>query len=548
MEGEEENFQNASEVASGTFWGLVGSCALKLISFLYIIYIARVVSQNDIGLFYLALSIIGLISAGKSLGLPAALTRYIPFYEGKGEHGKARGLFKCTLAANAAVGVLLTAALWLGADAAGTFYQNAMLPDALRFLALFMLLDNLLSTATSFLQARSDIKGLQVVTNMQTLFKFLLTVLFFGIYGPNLAALSGAYILSFVLAIALSAVFVKRKFDDLPSGEGGLSWGELVHEIAPFGMMLTVVSVLWTIVSYSDRVILGFFVPPEQATALVAIYSMAVTLALNVMVFPATVGGIFMPTISRLVGRNDHEGIRKSMATAQRWVLFISLPFTIVMVAFAPEMLLVFYGGEYGSGGAVMAIFCVGLVFSVFSYIFALTLAGMRQVVLEFKIAIVVVAVNVALCFLLIPMWGIEGAAISAAAAFFVSAALFSHYACKIIRFRAQPETYKIIGAAVLVFLLLVAIKPVISSAAGTIPQMGGPELRPYAAKIAYLLLLGAVSLLSFAAVGVLSLLAKCFGREDIAVMKQAAARARMPKRVLAIAERIISYGIQEKK
>ncbi len=545
---EEENFQNASEVASGTFWSLLGNGALKIISFLYTIYVARSVSQNDVGLFYLAISIIGLFGAWKTLGLPVALGRYIPFYEAKGEHGKARALFKYSLAINTVVGALVAAAIWLLADAAGQIYQNPGLPEALRLLAFYAFLENVSSIMVGFLQGRADIKAMQLVTNAQTLFKFALTLALFQLYGANLSTLSIAFVLSFLLAIIVSVKFVHNRLADLPKGEGSITTMELAREIAPFGMMLTIITFLWTIVSYSDRVIMGFFMTSAQANELIAVYSMAVALALNVMVFPGTVGSILLPSISRLVGKGDHHGIKKSMATAQRWTVLITLPFAIVMIAFAPEMLSSFYGSGYDTGGTAMAIFCIGLLFTVFSYVSSLALAAMRQVMLEFKIAAVVMVVNIALCVALIPVFGIEGAAASSAIAFAVSAFLFAHYIRKMTGYESPAGIYKLFAAGLLVCFALFLLKPFVASAAGAIPPFGGPELRPYAAKVAYLLLLGVVSAFAFVAFGALSLAAKCFGREDIAVLKQAAKRAGVPHGAAAFAEMALLYGVPAEK
>jgi len=541
---DEEEMQSANEVASGTFWGLVGNGALKVISFLYVIYIARVVSQNEIGLFYFAISILGLFGAWKTLGLPVALTRYIPYFESRGEHGKARSLFKCTLAINIATGVLVCGLFWFGADAAGQAYQSPGLPEALRLIALVAILDNVFTTGTSFLQGRADIKSMQLAINAQTLFKFIFTITAFTMFGANLATLTLAYLASYAAAIIVSSGMVYGVYSRIPKGGAELSRHELLHEIAPFGIMLTIVSILWTVVSYSDRVVLGFFLPSENLSVAMAIYSMAIALAFNIMVFPATVGGIFMPIISRMVGKEDHAGIRRTMATAHRWVLFITLPFAAVMIAFSGEMLAVFYGSQYESGAQVMVIFCIGLLFSVFSYIISLTLAGMRMVALEFKIALLVLTVNIALCFALIPAYGVNGAALSSAASFVLSAAVFVHYGKKIAGYAVPAEIYKICAAGTITCALLFAAKSEAMAAAAAIPIIGGPDISPYASKVAYLLLLGAVTAIAFGVFAVISLFAKCFGEEDILVMKQAAARIRMPKGILAMAEKIIAYGI----
>ena len=406
---EDELQEHSKAIASGTFWGLLGNGAAKLISFLYIVYVARMVSQNDVGLFYLALSIIGLFGAWKTFGLPLALTRYVPYFEARKEYGKARSLLWITYLANIVSGIALAALTWFAADYAGAAYQNPGLPEALRLLAAYVLLENLFSTNTSFLQGRSDIRSMQAANVLQAALKLALTAALFTLFGPSLATLCAGFVGAFVLSVAVSGVWTAQSERAMPKGvsAGGITGEQLAREIVPFGLMLTIVSVLWMIVTYADRILLGYFLPPSQANQGLAVYSLAVLLAVNVMVLPSTVGSIFLPVISQLVGKDDKDGVRKAMATAQRWSLCITLPFVAVMVAFSSEMLSMLYGREYAQGGATMAIFCAGLVFSAFSYIISLTLAGMRLVKLEFKIALANVGTNVLLCLLLIPAYGL---------------------------------------------------------------------------------------------------------------------------------------------
>jgi O-antigen/teichoic acid export membrane protein len=277
---------------------------------------------------------------------------------------------------------------------------------------------------------------------------------------------------------------------------------------------------------------------------MLAVYSLSVALALNVMVFPGTVGNIFLPVISKLVGKNDMEGVRRAMGTTQRWTLFITMPFVAVMIAFSSEMLSVFYGSAYAGGGAVMAIFCAGLVFSTFAYVMTLALAGMRLVDLEFRVALAVMVANVSLCVLLIPQWGINGAAVAGAASFALSAALFSHYSHRKIGFSTSPQIYRMVGAGAVTCILLFFARPYVADAAGMLPQIGDAALRPYFAKAEYLALLGLVTLLALAVFSALSLLLKCFAGEDVAMVKKAARAIGMPIWIEAAAEGIARRGI----
>jgi len=546
MQPEDEAYH--AEIARGTFWGLIGSGIFKIISFLNIIYVARMVTQNDVGLFYLAISIVGLFGAWKTFGLPAALVRYIPYFESKRQGGKAKDLLRYTIIVNVISGIFLSIALWMVADAVGAIYNNPGLPEALRLIAIYVFLDNLFSTATSYLQSRSDIQACQTVSNAQALSKFGSNIVFFSVFGANLPSLCASFVLSYVLSLFVSVWLIAKKPHPISENGGSLTITELVRDIVPFGAMLTIIGIIWALISYADRVLLGYFAPPGQADALVAIYSLAVTLALNVMVFPGTVGNIFLPEISKLAGKNDLVGIRRAMATAQRWVLFITIPFAVVMIAFAKEMLSTFYGAEYSSGWIAMSFFCVGMAFSSFVLVISLALAGVRMVSLELKIAFVTFVVNILLCVMLIPSFGMNGAAAASMVSFAVYAILLIYYGWKVLKFRIPIEAYKLFAAGVITCALVFAFKPVFEIATAVLPVFAIPGIQPYISKVEYLLLLGVASSAAFVVFGTISLLAHCFEHEDIDVMRKAAKRIGMPQPLLSLAERIMILGVSKQK
>ena len=92
------------------------------------------------------------------------------------------------------------------------------------------------------------------------------------------------------------------------------------------------------------------------------------------------------------------------------------------------NLLEMFYGSAYAVGGMALAIFAFGLLIRSLSFMQAFTLAGMRLVRIEMKVAAAAAITNIILNILLIPKYGIEGAALASAAAFTVATLLFFHY------------------------------------------------------------------------------------------------------------------------
>jgi len=543
----DDTLAHSRELAEGSMWGLAGTILMKLVSFAYVIYLARAFSQENVGLFYLSISVITILGIWRDFGLPAAVSRYVPFYEGRGEGKKAKDLLRISYAVNLFSGLALSAAFWLLSDQIAAIYSNPPLADGIRLLSGYSLIYSIFSLTTNYLQSRADIKSSQIINNVQNTLKLPLTIVFFQFYGATLFSLSASFLLTYVIALAVSVPFMKKRVDDLPQDKKGLEAGEFWKEIVPFGLMLTLLSSFSIVISMSDRLILGYLGGASGSNEMIAIYSLATQLALVITIFPGSIATIFLPVISRLIGKEDHKAVRAVMETSQRWMLFISVPVAVVMVAFSGEMLAGFYGSSYRAGTATLSIFVLGLLFSVLTYTVSYALAGMRLVKIELKVAFVAGIANVLLNFLLIPYFGIEGAALASAASFLISMVMFNYYGKKFLDYRMPEATWRILLAGAATLLLVWLLKPVAALAASSLPSVGSGETQVYTSKAMYMLFIGVLTAVSFAIFAALALLAKTFEREDIALMKAAAAKAQVPKQLVLIAERIASYGVTGK-
>jgi len=261
------------------------------------------------------------------------------------------------------------------------------------------------------------------------------------------------------------------------------------------------------------------------------------------MLFPSSIGNIFLPVVSRLLGRKDISGMREVMSTAHRWSLFITLPIAVVMIAFSSDMLSVFYGAGYSSGAAAMAVFTIGLLFAAFSYVASLALTAMRMVRIELYVAAACGAVNLVLNFALVPHLGMEGAAVASTVSFALSAVLLGHFTGKLLGYRNPPETYRLVAAALLVLMVAMGLRPAASAAASSlVAQAAAGEFLP---KALYLAVLGVMIALSGALFVAVALALKCFHAEDVALMRRALEKAGAPASVAALAEKVAAYGVR---
>ncbi len=534
----------STEMAKGSIWGLAGSIALKLISFLYAIIIARAASQNDVGIFYLCISILTIPGIFDDLGLPGSLARYIPYFQERNEKAKVRDLLKTSyFLVTVSSSIIVILLLWQAGNI-GVIYHNAQLPFAIQLLSVFLILNNLLSMNTSYFQGRGDIRSLQFALNVQNVFKLILTVAFFFFFGASVLTLSAAFLLSFLIAFVSSLPEVIKKFSELPQIGEGLSKSELVKEIIPFGLTLSVIGSLWGLISSADRLLLGYLAAPTVASEIVAIYSIATTFAGVLLIFPASIGNIFLPLMSRLAAKNDYNKMRSVMETANRWVLIITIPVAVMFIGFSSQMLSEFYGVSYAKGSDVMAIFTFGLLISSFSYIISIAFAAIRMIKLEFKITIVVAAVNVLLNLIFIPMYGMVGSAMASVMGFVVMLALFSYYGKKTFGFVFPSEAFRLLLAGFFMFALILLIRPFSISLSFSLPHFLDAGLQSYISKILFLFFIGIIFVISSLFFVLVAIFLKCFKKEDVSIMKKGLVRLKLPQIIISSSEKLLSLGV----
>ncbi|MFH1685497.1 MAG: flippase [Candidatus Micrarchaeota archaeon] len=537
----EELSENTKEVAKGSIWGLSGNLLLKLVSFFYAIVIARLVSQDDIGIFYLTLGILQIISMFSYLGLPFSLQRYVPFYESRKELGKAKYLLKLSYLIVILASIFFIAGLWISADFIGELYQNSILSESIRLFSVYLFLYGVSVVQITYLQGRTAIRSMQLAYNVQNVSKLLLTILFFYLMGPSVFTLIYAFLASFAISDLVSLFLLYRRSRDLPKASQPISNKELFREVMPLGLIVSVIASITVFVQAADKILLGYLLP--NSMDIVGVYGIATAFSMLLFVFPSAIGMIFLPIISRLVGKNDLSQIRATTETAMRWAFLISIPVAIIIISFSEGMLGIFYGEPYRVAAIAMSIFTLAVLVKSFSLMLSLALAAMRKIKLELKITLILGIVNVIFNVLLIPSYGMEGAAIASLIAFITTFFLLNHYCNKIFQFKLQPENYKLIIAGATTLIIMLFISPYASI---DIPSIGPESLAPYISKVLYLFFLGIFASVAFTLFILFALVLKCFKNEDKLLMKQVLTKARLPTSIISLAEKTAALGVSD--
>jgi O-antigen/teichoic acid export membrane protein len=156
-----------------------------------------------------------------------------------------------------------------------------------------------------------------------------------------------------------------------------------------------------------DVFLLGFFLDMK----FVGIYSLSSRIALlNVFVMTA-VNTIGAPMLASAFYSGSHEKFRSIMSTTRKWCIFGSLPLFLLMVFF-PKYILSFFGSEFSQGTLILKILAAGQFVNAATGLVgsALVMTGREWVF--FRITALAAIANLIGNLLVIPLWGVLGAAL----------------------------------------------------------------------------------------------------------------------------------------
>lgn len=386
----------------------VGMIYQQGISFLSLLFVARVIGAADYGIFNLARNLVQVTGSFTRLGLDIGLQRYF------GETNTARGratriaaLRQLRLLAGAvALLPVVAVALGLGRVLEENLFHHTHFADVLLVSALA------LPFLTDLAVLGGAYRGIMKLSPsiiaefilMPTLRLAAILILFLA--GWRLWAVVVGTTLGALLASVFLAMRARTDFYDGTPAHSR-SWVD-AFGVARFSIVLAGSMVVSALTKSIDILMLGHFATAQD----VGQYSLVQTMLILIGLF----GGAFQQSIGALVAeryaRGDLDGMVRVMSLNARWVTFIVLPIFAIFLFWGAQLTLLF-GPSFAVSQAVVGWLAVSqFVIIVFGPCgWGLSMTGKH--LLELKILLIGLVINVLLCLLAVPVAGQLGAAVA---------------------------------------------------------------------------------------------------------------------------------------
>ncbi len=387
----------------------VGNVVNGVFGFAIVMLMTRFVSPSVYGLFVLATSVILFMQVFANLGLPLAIDYFVPQYLDAGEVGKAKGVILQVTATVLITSSLVALVLAVSATSVVAFFEEPALQVALLMLSVTI---PMLAVYNVLLTTSYSLKKLQYRVLMRDLVRpivrFAVTAGLL-IAGFGLLGLIAGYVIGLFVAITIGgAVVTYRSWEILTAEVDLVGW----RPLAGYSVPLAMTSVVFVLMGHVDYFVLGYFGTADD----VGIYRVGYMLGSGLLIIFNSLSPVFKPLIAET--RTDTELVEQRFRTMARWIVAITLPFAIVLSLGASSYLAVLYTPQYAQANLVVVILAGAFLVNVaFGGPDGSLLQGLGYSRLVFANTVVLFGANLAVSIALVPVFGIEGAAIGSATA-----------------------------------------------------------------------------------------------------------------------------------
>jgi O-antigen/teichoic acid export membrane protein len=372
------------------------------------IFLARVMGKSNYGDYAYVISWLSIFSLISILGFDSTILRYISIYYAKESWANFRGLLRYShlvvVITSLSVSLICILIIWNFREGIHfELYETLLIATAtVPFMTIAILRQSVIQAMKFVVQAQF---GLMI---LRTILIVLFTFLMWSTSTSILTAPQTMYanLLATIVVLYFNSVVFKRRMPKYVKSSKDISYEK--SNWMKMALPLLLMSSMLIILRKTDIIIIGIIVD----SAHVGIYN-ATTLLVEILIFGLiAVNPILAPIVAELYSQDMNYELQNLM-TIVAWGNFgFSMILSIALLIFG-KTLLGLFGSDFHEGYSALVILLIGqLINSLSGSVGVLLTMSQYQVKAAFVICNVAV-LNLILNYILVPLFGISGAAIA---------------------------------------------------------------------------------------------------------------------------------------
>lgn len=451
-----------STISQGGVIILMGGIIMRGLGFLNRVIIAKFFGPSSLGLLALGLMWISIISKLSLGGFPSALKKFVPIHLTDDEDRMVRSTIFTVFTISVSLSIIGGSLLFIFSKyiSVSIFNSKALIP-ILRIIAILIPFQVIYALLTNLFLTFKKVKYRTILKIGYNILKLLMVILVVFI-GGTILNVTMAYLFTVIILVLIGTIILEKKvypfLKKQTKSDGSLTFTP--KRILNFSMPLLFSAALIMIMGKADTFMLGYFTNEE----LVGIYNLVLPLAFMLLIFLRSINQIFFPVISQLHADKKLDELSRTFTTVLRWDFLLTFPFFVFLCIFSKPILNVFFP-EYVEGWKALSILSVGMMFRSGFGPVGNILKTFGRTKFIFKINLVLVGINLGLNVILIPIYGLAGAATATAIAFSLNNILEMWKVRDLLKLRIIKNLYgkyfiSSLFPAILIFVILTFVNP----------------------------------------------------------------------------------------
>jgi O-antigen/teichoic acid export membrane protein len=391
--------KNSGLKVAGSILSIVGGLGLGIV-------LTRILGAEGFGQYRLGLITAEFLAQIAALGVPEAALLFIPIAARRSDAARITGISRLACVIPVMAGSLIGfGTLTFADEIAQRVFRDPGFAPILRIFSFAIPLSALLNALEAIARAfnRVDISVVGRDICLQAARIIGTVVVLFAGYGVGGAGL--AHVMAIGLSILLLIALIRRL---LPERGEGIRAEYRIQGIWKQSLPLYLTR-FQLFGGQIENLILGFF----GMTSGVGIYAAALQMSRVGDLFPQALSSVALPLISGAYDRGGSETVRPLLRAGTRWALTATLPVFLVIVFYAEALLSVF-GKEFSAGRDGLILLACLPVLRASSGLSASALSYTRHARVNAANSALYLMGSISFNLILVPSWGVLGAAISA--------------------------------------------------------------------------------------------------------------------------------------
>jgi O-antigen/teichoic acid export membrane protein len=402
--------KNLGELVKGGLFAFGYRLITMCVSYGLVILISKKLGKEGIGVWNLCIATLNIWVMIGCFGFNTSIVRFVSQYRSKNWHSTVRTLYRVIIRYSSLSGLALGAILFFSSEFLATYYfKDAAMNIPLKITGFIVPLVVVSTINVEFIRGMKRIQISEFFRTLVLQVTALIGTLVLSYYSlaaedPLIAYACGAF-----LALVGTTIFI-HKYLKKASGNG-----ETPTEPEPFfsfknHLMISLPMIMTSFIQLLngrvDILMLGYF----SDTGVAGVFGMAFKLSIITNFVIGAMKAIAMPKISELFWSNKKDELKKVVHFSTLFIFAFAFPVSMILMIF-PEFILSLIDEEFTEGASVLRIFALMQLINAGSGMVAVFLNMSGNQMFFTKIVSITTTMNIILNLILIPIYGMEGAA-----------------------------------------------------------------------------------------------------------------------------------------